>query len=110
MASRTVCRAVSNPNVKSVNDKSLPIVLGTRTIFIPFWKFVANLLPAVTADGDDGVDSQLLAVGKDIVRDVAHNFPAVLFRLVFEGIAAVRSAQNRSAVAAEFGLLDRASA
>jgi len=36
MASDTVCSAVSNPNVISVADKSLSIVLGTPTIFTPF--------------------------------------------------------------------------
>ena len=60
-------------------------------------KLVANFLRAVAANGDDGVDAQMLGIGDDLVRDVAHHFLSVFLSLVAEGVAAIGSAENRAA-------------
>ncbi len=60
-------------------------------------QFVPDLLRAVAADGDDGVNPQLAGVRDHLVGDVAHHLHAVLLGLVAEGIAAVGGAENRSA-------------
>src|SRR5258708_15467769 len=60
-------------------------------------KFIPNLLRAVAADGDDGVNAQLGGVGNDLGGNVARYFLAVLDGLVVKRIAAVGGTENGAA-------------
>jgi len=60
-------------------------------------KFVPNLLRAVAADGDDGVNAQLGGVGNDLGGNITRYFLAILNGSVVEGIAAVGGAENGAA-------------
>src|SRR5439155_20690818 len=92
-ASVAVASAVSNPNVTSVAERSLSMVFGTPTSFIPR----CNFLRAVTPDCDYGIDAQLARVGNNLIGNIAHNFFPVLDRTVAEGIAPVRGTEDCSA-------------
>ena len=76
MASVAICTAVWNPNVTSVADRSLSIVLGTPTTFTPSPRqLVGHAERVLAADGDQGVDAEvgqrrldLLDAAVDLVR------------------------------------------
>ena len=59
--------------------------------------FERNLLRAIAADADDGVNSQLARVNDDLIRDVADDFAPVLNAPVIERIAAIGGAKNGAA-------------
>ena len=57
MASTQICTAVSKPNVSSVADRSLSIVLGTpTTVTPPSRQLVGHAHRVLAADGDEGVE------------------------------------------------------
>src|SRR5579872_4500698 len=62
-----------------------------------FEKLQRDLLRTISANADDGIDSELMRVGDHFVRNVAHDFHAIFNGAVAEGIAAVSSAEDSSA-------------
>src|ERR1700722_1748465 len=66
-------------------------------------KLITNFLRSITADADDGVDTQLGGVGNHLAGNVARHFLAIYDGLVVEGIAAVGGAENGSAAGQNAG-------
>ncbi len=59
MASTATCTAVWNPNVTSVADRSLSIVLGTPTTGTPSTgQLVGHAERVLATDGDQGIDAR----------------------------------------------------
>jgi len=56
-----------------------------------------DLLRAIAAHGDDGVDAKLLGVGNDLVGNVANNLLTVLHCVVLKGVAAVGGPEDGAA-------------
>jgi hypothetical protein len=97
-ASVAVASAVSKPNVTSVAERSLSMVLGTPPIFMPLWNSSRAMVwePSPPMLMTASIP-QLAGVANDFVGNIASDFLAVFDGAVFERITAVGRAQNSSA-------------
>ena len=98
MASVATWMAESKPKVTSVAREIVVDRLGHADDGQSFGgQFESDLLRAVAADDDEGVEPDGLGVADDFVGEIAHRLLSVIVDAIGEGIAAIGGAEDGSA-------------